>query len=76
MLGTSGTIDVDAVATLEEYVCCMYGLKSAQRTNNIRLQLYKKKTCIPQRISKIIWIKLIHLIHASYHPAEQFLVKN
>ena len=41
-LGTSDRIDMDVAATLEEYVCCMYGMKNVRSTNDARLQLFKK----------------------------------
>ena len=41
-LGHSDKIDVDVAATLEEFVCCLYGLKNIRQVNDGRLHLFKK----------------------------------
>ena len=41
LLGASETVDSKVSATIEEYVCCMYGLKNLADVNEARLHLFK-----------------------------------
>jgi hypothetical protein len=65
MLRTSDMIDMDVVATLEEYVCSMYAFKTAT----------VKKMYAPKKHPDPL-IKSNPLIHAAYHLAEQNLMKD
>ena len=41
LLGASEKVDSKVSATIEEYVCCMYGLKNLADVNEARLHLFK-----------------------------------
>lgn len=41
-LGSSDKVDMDVAAALEEFVCCLYGLKNVSQVNDCRLHLFKK----------------------------------
>ena len=40
-LGNLDKIDMDVAANLEEFVCCLYGLKNVSQVNDGRLHLSK-----------------------------------
>ena len=41
-LGNTDKVDLDVAAVLEEFVCCLYGLKDVSHVNDGRLYLFKK----------------------------------
>ena len=43
-LGNSDRVDMDVAGTLEEFICCIYGLKNVLDINDGRLHLFKKLT--------------------------------
>ena len=42
LFGNTDKVDVDVAAVLEEFVCCLYGLKDVSHVNDGRLYLFKK----------------------------------
>ena len=41
-LGDSDVLDPDVVATVEEYVCYVYGVRNLSSVNDARLHLFRK----------------------------------